>query len=79
MKKQNLASVIGSTAWLVDIELRARCHNERETEHYSFVSLIFFLPRLKSTPALSEAKRIDKTKNAPFHARNGKEPLQLQK
>ena len=39
-----------------------------------FLLLIF--PRLKSTRALSKAKKsIKQTKNAPFHARGANEPL----
>ena len=44
-------------------------------EHSSFFLLLIF-PRLKSKRTLSEAKKLLKqTKNTPFQARSGNEPL----
>ena len=43
-------------------------------EHSLFFLLIF--PRLKSERA--QSKKINKTKNTPFHARSENEPLGLQ-
>ena len=54
--------------------VKARFHYARGVEHSLFLLLIF--SRLKSKPALSGAKKsIKQTKNTPFHARCGNEPL----
>ena len=49
--------------------IKARFHCRRGMEHFLFLLLIF--PRLKPKQAQNEPKKVNKTKNTPFHARSG--------